>query len=260
MPSAKDSKQAHLAHCTKKLLDLTRRILEESYKIEISDALLYERYFKVTALYFLARARQNLEAVVALVAAGYPTQAMMVARSSFELAINLQYIMKDVPKHIDLYMNYEFVEKWRLIEGLEKWEYLHPEAMRLKDDKMREMIRLENEKVRDDYPNKLQWSGKSMKDMCKDLGGQYEYAYDVTYAILCKHTHSSIMISRSNVKRLGDSHTVYASANSADAQPAVQASLMFLRSIAEDFNGIFKLGFKVEIEDFDKLLKGGQSS
>lgn len=84
---------------------------------------------------------------------------------------------------------YEIVQKIRLHRKLEKgkdpWS---KKILESKDKSQLEAEWKEYERVTKNYPDKSRWSGKSKKDIAKDIG--MEWQYDFVYHILSEVAHT----------------------------------------------------------------------
>lgn len=232
-----------------KVLDISGRLLPQAHGRVFKDDI--DRWYLLSLLVFLARAKQNLEGVIALCNAGYGTQAMMVARANFELAFNLKFIAQDIPARITQYVEYQFIERHKVMTDTDT----HRKAFPIQEPSpaQRADIISEYQRVRRNYDREFHWTGKSFRYVCYKMGDSY--LYDLMYSTLCKHSHNSIMVSDRNVKQTPENALeVISGSNKEDSETALSTALACAIQIAGQFNEDYGLTLGDEIKAVDKLM------
>lgn len=153
-----------------------------------------QKAYILILLYFLTKARQNLAAIVRLCRMGYSIQAMMVARSTFEMCITIEYIMNDIPKRAMLFAEYDWVVRNSWLVKSMKHKDAWPELLSGGKPKVLNEIIDNYEKVKDKFPDEYQWAGKrmSLAKMCASINAGM--SYDFQYGMLCQIMHNSISL------------------------------------------------------------------
>lgn len=124
------------------------------------------------AAYLLAKTVTSFHAVRLLCVHGYGEDALVLARTMIENAINLAYINKDPTGRVGLFLDYHYIEANHQLTELKKvlgQEPLFP------PETEREIMN-GYERVRTKYPKKDRWSGKPLSAMATECGLEVQYA------------------------------------------------------------------------------------
>lgn len=129
--------------------------------------------------------------------------AAILARSLFELTVNLFYISADPLPRARLFWEYDHVQRKALLDKLSKvpddpWtkgilEKGNSEALR--------DLRMEYARVEKNYPDKYHWSGKKLRGMAKEVN--LELLYNYPYSIFSNFVHSSPQALRKFIRSTG---------------------------------------------------------
>lgn len=213
--------------------------------------------YKLALLYFLLRAKQNLDAVIALCRAGFTVQAMMVARSTFEMCITIEYISKEIEKRAKLYADYDAVERHSWLKKAEKFRTQAPELLAGASPKTQERIRRNYSKVKHQFPEPYRWAGKGMTlaEMCRKL--KADQSYEIQYGFLCQFTHNSVVCSNDHFEEgKNGALTLKDGPNSKYRVPALATAAINTLHIASYFNDGFELKRDKEHDALLELFKG----
>jgi len=150
--------------------------------------------FQVVSLGFLARSWRDLQGVLLLCREGLTEQGLVVARSIWEAAVTLEYIRRAPEERARLYIEYDPVLRWRMLQKAERNPELKASAALLEARESRkqefEQLHQQFRAVRDKYPNTRYWSGKSLRALAQDLG--VEGDYDFVYSWISEQAHVEV--------------------------------------------------------------------
>lgn len=146
------------------------------------------------AQFVLGKSATSFEAVRHLCRDGFGPDALMIARTIFENAINLAYINKRPAERAALFLEFEHVEEYRQMESLKK--ALPSERVVSAEDENR--IGAEYRKVRNNYKG-ASWSGESMQSMALECGLGLQYA--LIYRIASGFVHGGPRSAHTYIER-----------------------------------------------------------
>lgn len=169
----------------KTLLSLAQRVIERS-----GEGIAQYNSYKLLAKAFLHSANDDFKAILVLMSSGLFTQAAMILRRLFELVINLRYIARCPETRVEQYRKFDPIERHKY---LEIWDKHDPDAMSEEDrSRIQTMYREVMESLGYEKPPALsRWSGCSLQDRAKDVGGTWPKQYDYIYKVCCLYSHVS---------------------------------------------------------------------
>ena len=149
-------------------------------------------------IYLSLKIMRHHEALETLDYKGYGSEAGIVLRSMFEAVVNLMWISQDMEERIPRYTAYQVYDSQKYRDYATKQETqigLSEKELQLRDKLFSELSEQAKD-MKEKYgfkPNK-HWSGKSLREMCKDLG--WIERYDTLYKIYSDIAHSNILASK----------------------------------------------------------------
>lgn len=244
------TKSEYLAHASKVLAALERCVASVT---TFEARLGWHHQWRLMLFYFLLRAKQNLEAIALLCEAGYSIQAMMIARSTFELSITTEFISREKERRTTLFASYDWVERNRWLKKAQDAKDAWSEILAGGDPKVLEEIRKEYEAVKDEFPDPYKWAGDSMSlaKMCEELNAKH--AYQFQYGLLCQITHNSVRCVSDHVEVDKDGVRVQAGPNPKYLEAAFATACANSIHIASYFSDEFGLKLESELKE---LLEG----
>jgi len=218
-----------------------------------------EGSYLMTCVYFLAKAKQNLDAVILLCRSGFSQQAMMIARSTFEMGVTVEYINKDISNRALLYSEYDFVERHQWMEKAEKYKDEWGDLMAKGNPRIQIIIKQEFARVKSNYGDRpYHWAGKNktFKSLCLDINA--ESSYDMQYATLCKFTHNSITLANDYFDPDAEGALrVVAGHNPRYNDSALATAALHTLHVASHFIDAYKLDGEKEQDELMNLFKDG---
>lgn len=151
--------------------------------------------------FVLGKSATSFAAVGHLCKKGFGPDALVVARSILENAINLAYINRDPEKMCGRFLEFEHVEEYRQLEALK--DATNGE-MRPSPSEEAE-IESEYRKVKDDYKGPS-WSGASIQAMASECGLGLEYAQ--VYRLASGFAHGGARSVHTYIERKGPQYDV----------------------------------------------------
>ncbi len=195
-------------------------------------------------------------AIFSLCKQGYGEDASILARSLFDLLINLLYIQADkTNERAYQYFSYDWILRKKMFDyALGKPEVMgkirervsNPKQYDTVVKKIRKQAKLAQKKYK--YTNRG-WSGKSLFDMAEEVGRVN--AYRTVYRLQCQLDHNASRSMNEYVENTQDGIVF----NIGQSENWVKESLIiafdFYYSILVAFNSHFKAGLKAEILDLE---------
>ena len=181
------------------LQDACRSILEEfnTRRTKLFDLVAHQRIF----LFIFTRALKTYSSILELCKQGFGQDVAVLIRSLLENLITAKYIIrrpKTAKELAERFVAYKWVIFKRHLPEQER-SFLHaPPEKRAEFEKHKRLIL---EKV-DEFKKKfhvtsdrglLTWSGKTVRDMARDLGREWQEEYDETFRLCSRFSHPSIL-------------------------------------------------------------------
>lgn len=218
----------------------------------------YRKEGKSWPLLYLAVQVANLhEAIELLVSKGFGREAGILLRSMFEATVNVIWIAQDPEARLGRYAAYRYfaAEQYRdLGERLPSREGQSLEQQE-QYEKESEQVRREAKKAKDQYGFRkgTYWSGKTLKEMAKEVG--WLPRYEVIYKIYSDVMHSNIGSSQDFISS-SDTGTIFVQrkARFPHANPVMREAYCYLTvafSFADAYAG---LGMEAEIDEAMKKV------
>lgn len=152
-------------------------------------------------LYLAVKIMKHNEALELLASREFGSEAGIVLRSMFEAVVNLLWISKDPELRIKRYTAYQLYDSQKYRDITMKREstsnITNAEIQQVENDF--KQLYQDAQKIGEEFgfkPNK-HWSGKSLKEMAKEIG--WSERYDILYKIYSDITHSNILSLRDYV-------------------------------------------------------------
>jgi len=156
------------------------------------------QFYKGVLVYFGLKALKTHCSIEHLLEDGYIEDSKALLRSLLELVIQLKYISQEPSereKRAKLYMEYEIVARWHLMQADRKLHGQDTAWPRPDNLEAYEQLQDEYNRVKENYPQKYSWSGlRSIKKMAEQVG--FEREYDYQYAVDSQFVHSGPLASR----------------------------------------------------------------
>jgi hypothetical protein len=154
------------------------------------------------AIFALTKACKTHAALVALCRIGYGEDASILARSLFELALDMLYISQDSPgERAERYIDHDWVIRYEMLHTLRTDPAL--KSARKTEDSTAAEIEREAHRVQNRWQfwseqnksgrlkrPKSHWSGKTIRDVAAAVG--WESHYNTMYRLVSQLAHSSV--------------------------------------------------------------------
>jgi hypothetical protein len=210
-----------------------------------------EKQYKIITLFFFIKSWRTFQSIRLLCSKKLSEDADILLRSLFEAVVNLKYISLDWQKRIELFIGYDYVQRQKLLDKLKTLgDPLADRILQSSPEVVREVLD-EYSKLKDDYPNTLRWSGKSIEAMAKDVGLEKHY---IIYRLLSDHVHPS---PRATLKYFSESPTgivLGPSPSDDDIVRHVHTTCVYFLIICDHANEIFSLECDVKIKEINEQL------
>ena len=218
---------------------------------------------KWTIFFVLEKSSTTLGAVKALRKADFNTDAMALSRSIIENLANLTYLFDKPKERLELFLKYEYIEKY---QALSEFESDFPaEAIA---EELKEEIYENYHKYKNLFPNKFSWSGKSIVKMLSDCSFHSDFA--MAYKMSSRYLHTSIGSLNNFIESCHDSSSKklpkeadFQKLNRDDGDLALLISALAVFNLVELFFNIFFSElppyFLQAQEEISVLVSGQQS-
>jgi len=160
---------------------------------------------KSVVLYHYRRAFSLLYAIKILCEQGFATEGMVLLRSLLNLYINVKWLTTgNIDSRMKRFVDFEIIIRYRGIKTLRELG----EVSKEEGDKELEKMRERYEKIKKKYnlkgnPRYWRWSGKSIRQMAREVSLLNEY--EIIYSYLSEREHTSPVAARDYWGRLNDS-------------------------------------------------------
>jgi len=216
-----------------------------------------ESQYKIITLFFFIKSWRTFQSIRLLFSNKLSEDADILLRSLLEVVVNLKYISLDWQKRIELFLGYDYVQRQKLLDKLKKLgDPLADKIRQSRPEVVRDVLE-EYSKLKDNYPNMLRWSGKSIEEMAKDVGLGKHY---IIYRVLSDHVHPS---PRATLKYFSEGPTgivVGPSLSDDEIAKHLHTTCVYFLIICDHANELFSLGFDGRIKEInDQLLRLGKA-
>jgi len=195
-------------------------------------------------------------AILLLGRQGYGEDASILARSLFDLLINLLYIQADeTDGRAYRYFQYDWILRKKMLSyALQKPDIMKRIESREKNPKpddttlkeVEEQAKLAQQKH--NY-NKKGWSDKSLHDMAKEVGRSN--AYKTVYRLQCQLDHNATRSVNEYAKNKQEGIVFEIGQSENWVEESLVVTFDFFYSIIVAFNSHFKVGLETEILDLE---------
>lgn len=152
-------------------------------------------------MFLLAKYYKTALALKTLVVSGFEEDARILLRTLFEILINLSYLSKDSTTRSKQFIEFFFIERKHLLDSIRKHYRTTYDNI---DPNIKNKIVTDYNRVKNNYSNETQWSGKSIHQMAIDLGYNAKYWYDIVYSPESTYVHSSVSSSDKFLKKINN--------------------------------------------------------
>jgi hypothetical protein len=180
-------------------------------------------YWPALVTVSLVQGNKRVDSIRVLLDKNYLDSAVILTRSLFEIAVNLNYIAKDVPKRLPEYLKHG------------KVPITDEEVEKLK----KELEKVSQEEVRNIIPRRA-W--RRLKKMCCDLGLDWLKTYEIFYRYVSVPTHAGAFTLGKDYMRLLEQQ----SPSDCEKTVVLVTALDFHLRIAEVAAGVFPVQIKLE--------------
>ena len=207
---------------------------------------------------FLTEAYKTHQAIVLLAQNGFGEDAAILARSQLNLLINARWINQDFEKWVPAYLDYDDVLKAKLNRKIvESPDLLRPYEYRLLEfqNQQQELDLLAKEAKERHAYNRHGWSGKSIRDMAKDLGMLNDY--DSGYVLISELEHTSVGALNEYAKLTPDGTFNISGTSSLNwVKESLGLACLLLIVLGKTADEVLELGIMAELNDLDaKVLR-----
>lgn len=215
-------------------VDLSDRVLQVTCGINLPKG----DHWLTLVTVSLSQANERLDSIRVLLDRNHRESGVVLTRSLFELAVNLPYIAKDVPRRLPKYLKHGRIPT------------TNEEAEKLKE----ELETGSQSEVKDIIPGRA-W--KPLKDMCCDLGSDWLREYETFYRYASVPTHAGGFTLGKNYKQLLEQRAP----SDHDKARVLVTALDFHLRVAEIAANVFprQINLKIVKQMQSKCQKLGQS-
>jgi hypothetical protein len=210
-----------------------------------------EKQYKIITLFFFIKSWRTFQSIRLLCSKKLSEDADILLRSLFEVVVNLKYISMDWQKRIELFIGYDYVQRQKLLDKLKTLgDPLADKILQSSPEVVREVLNVYS-KLRDDYPNMLRWSNKSIEAMAKDVGLEKHY---IIYRVLSDHVHPSPRATLKYFSQGPAGIVVGPSPSDDDIARHLHTTCVYFLIICDHANELFALGFDGRIKEINGQL------
>jgi hypothetical protein len=238
----------YLIVCTN-LLKFCEKVLRNK------TSLVEPKEFHKVSIFFLSKNCRTFSAIIELIEKGFVEDALILARTLFEGALNYSYIAKDSEKHTKLYLEFAHVEKNKFLCLTKKIKF-----ETTKFDKFEKEIFDNYQKVKENYQQK-RGNKKSIKNWHKKdnflLAKETEMTllYWLIYKLHSQFTHTGAIIMDYFCLFEGDEITLDPIVRKTLYLTALNSSFCCLLRIVDEYINNFALEYKNEFEEIVKSVE-----
>ena len=212
--------------------------------------------YKVLVLHFFNKSWRTFESIHLLCANRFGQEAGILLRSFLELVVSAVYISKAPLSRAVLFGEYGYLEKRNFRRAVIEFQNANPGDEWIKrivsssSTKGVEDDDREYKRVKNNYPRKDSWSGKSIKDMAIEVGMHLHY---ILYKMFCNVAHMSSMGTRNYFTVKGG--TIEFTADGEDDITARwHTACVYFYSIMALVNETFELHFDDRLKALSEML------
>lgn len=205
--------------------------------------------FKLVVYFFFVKSYITLRTIKIISKKGFGFDAAILSRTLLENLVNLLYIIKKPKNNSELFLKYEAIEKYKLMETIKQ----NPSWFKIKD--IKKGILDNEQRIIKDYKNfrplflkESYWSGKPITEMINEV----EFSLRPVYMELSYLTHPSVSTLRDYLEKGETSFLKEVFPNFCPTERYLFEILptscnMFLQ-VLEKFEKIFKLNQKEKLK------------
>lgn len=214
---------------------------------------------KQITIYHLARANYLLDATKILCNQGYVIEALVLIRSLVNLYINLKWLTSgDSSQRMERYADFEVIFKKKKFEIGKKYSRHKEKNQKINsfphENSFKEVINKYGLKS-NIIKGPIQWSGKSIYQMAKDVGLTLDY--ELIYSQLSSIEHTCPSSAREYLGKIPEGNTILnIGPRDKDISGEMLTAIDYLFKVREVALKVFDLDFEErskEIEEFNKL-------
>lgn len=193
-------------------------------------------------------------AIENLLEAGFFQDSFILLRSLLEIIINLEYIKRNPQDRVKLYLEFDYITRKRLLDaGRKVYGDKFPGSE--KDDEIKE-LESNYQRVKNEYPKKYQWSGRSIKEMASEVG--LGDLYDLIYSHLSTYVHSSASSHSSIIRNESEGLRIIIIPEQEDhseIEKVIHFTCVFTLMLIKLYQEIFSLEYSKEVAEIEKKFK-----
>jgi hypothetical protein len=235
----------------------------------IIESVIKERIYinnikKAFLVFAVAKSYKTQGSILILCECGHGQDALILARSLFELIVNTIYILNDPSdERISRYLEYDWVIKEKMYRGLKEIDEDYANRLVGSDESYLDsgLISSKASIAKNKFKyNRSGWSDKTMREMAKEVNliGYYLSAYKLQSFL----HHSNAASINSYLKEQGDSIEVDVGPSEELIEQGLNDAFIFLLIIFDKLNDEFKLKLDEVISDLQirhkNLIEGGK--
>lgn len=205
----------------------------------------------------LARAAQSLCGTTHLAQLGLNGDAMSVARTIVELAIDLAYIASDPTRLVPMFVDYSHVREWELAQAVDR---LHGGTV--DRDAMRVLRERRARYLEQNPDSDRNWAGISLKRRAERVAGTAEVRaahvqmYDLLYADMCGASHSGHVTLKYTLVGDPGAPSIHFGPMEPDTKPIMLAFGAMLQMIKTVIETCHLTGFEERFDAMNAIMAG----
>ena len=197
---------------------------------------------------FAGKSLKTYRAIMLLCLHGYGEDASILLRSLMESAVHLSYISADPENRSRLFAEYDHILRKRFLDDALRMGLI-PED-RVKEER-REILASYRE-VERNYPDKLSWSGKSIKEMARE--SDLLWHYGVVYRLSSDFVHASPSGIDHYLRQEGPLREVASGPGEAWINESLAAGSEMLLHVLFVYDRALELGFSPQLDEILESL------
>jgi hypothetical protein len=212
--------------------------------------------YKILVLHLFNKSWRTFESIHLLCVNRFGQEAAILLRSFLEVVVNAIYISKAPSTRSILFAEYGYLEKMSFRRAVLEFQNVNPKdewvnrIVSSNDSEGVESDKKEYERVKNNYPKRNSWSGKSIKEMAIESGMHLHY---ILYKMFCNVAHFSSMGTASYFTIEGGTIKFTADVDG-DIHARWHTACVYLYSIMSLVNETFELRFDDRLKAVSEML------
>lgn len=169
-------------------IDLAEKVVAKMNSLNASDE--EEFVYKGSMFFFFCKAYKSYQAIRVLWREGFAEDALIIARTIFELALQGRYMQEDPKPRARLFVEHDPVVRYRYYQKLKRsGDTIFLPAIESRTQELSE-LKQQHDRLKAKYPENKGWWGQSIAWLAKHLGKNMETQYATIYWIQSNLVHS----------------------------------------------------------------------